>query len=769
MNKRSGKTNGLAQRLLALLLCCVCLVAIMPVYAIASDAEAAAAADTVVTAAENETDKQPVDENKIDNTSAEIKSEDDEKNDSTTSENTEVTEDKSVTDTGDNADSQSFYDEVMTSQSCTELYMLIGDDDNYERASALTVEQVYAIRDYAQTMEDDGYQEPLVAMLNELLKSLGENIDSEYATDLTGEIAPSMYKNSVPVYWDTATKLAADGQSAGNTTVSTVTLGGSNVIWGNSDNTSWSSGSTLATYFPNASAGEANMKDATLSITAAAGYYVTGVVVACAPNPRGTAHKPFDCKTWAEGHAFTGNFDLSKSAYSKGVYTLSITINSKYFSHNGSDTPNAYFILITTAKVPTPLYVEYDYGDVASFLTVDANSAFNSPTWTVANSGNEYGSGETYQSGVLTKDTQFAYQYPGTDTSVIASWVHKANAVSDAALKEAAANGYYFAGWEATWYNTCTVTNIKDSHNDDYTMQFSNVYGTIKNNIAPGDNVQLPTNVRLVAQWKPIELKMTKTVEGLANIVEHKSAEQTYKLTLQKLNESGEYVNLQTDVEYAITGDGTLTKTFAATGENVVTQAITPGTYRVVENGDYDITGKAENAYCTTTYPVETVVVSEDGTVSGDLQVLNTYSSKPAAYSLTIAKTVSGNMADTSKEFTFKVTIDSVDQPTFTLKHGQSTTISVPVGAEVSVTEDRGGYEYSLKSITGITVYTDNKENGISFTMPNEDSTVTFNNNKDVSIDTGVTLDSLPYILILAVVVAGAVIVLRKRRSRDED
>ncbi len=100
MNKRSGKTNGLAQRLLALLLCCVCLVAIMPVYAIASDAEAAAAAGNSVTETETaiETEKQPADENKIDNTPTEIKSEDDDKTDSTTSEDTGVTEDKSVTD-----------------------------------------------------------------------------------------------------------------------------------------------------------------------------------------------------------------------------------------------------------------------------------------------------------------------------------------------------------------------------------------------------------------------------------------------------------------------------------------------------------------------------------------------------------------------------------------------------------------------------------------------------------------------------------------------
>ncbi len=656
------------------------------------------------------------------------------------------------------------YEQIMAEQSCEAIFYLIGDDENYDAASSLKAEQVYAIRTHAQSLEDDGYQEPLVEMLNELLKFLGEDIDSEYSVELDGECDASMYKSTVPVYWDTVSALSQGASSTSGANVVAVTLGGSSVTWGNAGNTSWSGGSTLSTYFSGASTN--NMKDATMSITANTGYYVTGIVVACAPTPGNNTRNPFSCGTWSSGNEFIRNFNLTNSAYSNGKYTLSFDISSLYFSHNGKSTPAAYFILITTAKVPTPLYVEYNYGNVTDFLTVDADSAFNSPTWTVANSGNNYGSGSMYTNSVLTTDTQFAYQYPNNDTSVIANWSHTANSVSDAALAEAAAKGYYFAGWSVTWYNDCSVLNTKNDYNDNYTMSFSNIYMIGSYN--PGDDVQLPTNVRLVAQWKPITLKMTKTVSGL-NDAGFSTTTQNYQIVLQNL-QSDKYVTLQT-TGYAITGDGTLTHTFAASGADVK-QAITPGTYRVVETGNYDITGTTQNAYCTTSYPTETVEVTANGTVN-ELQVLNTYSSTPAAYKLTVKKTLSGNMYNANAKFAFTVTYgEGTDAITTTFELGNNDTneISIPVGAHVTITENTSGYTYSLVSVIPSNLEHTESDNGLSFTMPSEDVTVEINNDKTVTIDTGVMMDSLPYILILAVVVAvGVIVFIRKRRSRDDD
>ena len=49
------------------------------------------------------------------------------------------------------------------------------------------------------------------------------------------------------------------------------------------------------------------------------------------------------------------------------------------------------------------------------------------------------------------------------------------------------------------------------------------------------------------------------------------------------------------------------------------------------------------------------------------------------------------------------------------------------------------------------------------------DKSVVFTNHKDMDIDTGVILDTLPYILILAVVVIGGVVLLKSRKRRRED
>ena len=461
MNKKSRKAKGLFRRLIVLLLCCVCLMGIAPTSAIALEADATSAVEEtpteesteeVVVVPEATATPAPTTPSDLENATVDQDSPEPE----TIVEPESTIEPTPEAEPEETKAPQSFYDEVMAAQSCQAMYELISDDANYDKASALTVEQVYAIREYAQSLEDDGYQEILVQTLNELLKYLGEDIDSEYGTELDGELNQSMYKGSVKVYWDTITSLSQSASSARGVNVEEVTLGGSSVTQGYSKSTSWSGGSKLSTYFPEAAVNR--MTNATMAITAKTGYYVTGIVVACAPTPPNGTLDPFHCGTWNSGNEYIQNFSLANSTYSDGKYTLSLNVNSLYFSHDGASAPAAYFILITTAKVPTPLYVEYNYGNVADFLTVDPDSAFSKPTWTVASSENNYGSGS-----IFTANTQFAYRYPDNDISVIANWTHKANSISEAAVAEAAAKGYQFAGWSVTWYNDCTVSNNKNS------------------------------------------------------------------------------------------------------------------------------------------------------------------------------------------------------------------------------------------------------------------------------------------------------------------
>lgn len=143
----------------------------------------------------------------------------------------------------------------------------------------------------------------------------------------------------------------------------------------------------------------------------------------------------------------------------------------------------------------------------------------------------------------------------------------------------------------------------------------------------------------------------------------------------------------------------------------------------------------------------------------------------PETYALTITKTLSGNMYNANDKFNFTVTYGGKEE-TFELGNEESKTLFVPRNVAVTVKEiDSKGYSYSLKSITPTELeYTALSEGkGIAFTMPESNVTVVINNDKQIKVDTGISLETLPYILILAVVAVGAVVMIRKRRNRDED
>lgn len=200
-----------------------------------------------------------------------------------------------------------------------------------------------------------------------------------------------------------------------------------------------------------------------------------------------------------------------------------------------------------------------------------------------------------------------------------------------------------------------------------------------------------------------------------------------------------------------------------------LTASFAAGSYVVVETG-----ADIEGYNCSTTLTGNATINGMTFTVAAgnryDLTVTNAYTEKPNSYNLTVTKLVSGNMYNANDKFTFTVTYgDTTD--TFTLGNNDFSTVSIPVGATVTVTEtDSKDYDYALESVTGVAedAYTKN-DKGISFTMPENDVDVVIKNTKDITISTGVLLDTLPYVLILAVVAVGAVVMVRKRRDRDED
>lgn len=168
---------------------------------------------------------------------------------------------------------------------------------------------------------------------------------------------------------------------------------------------------------------------------------------------------------------------------------------------------------------------------------------------------------------------------------------------------------------------------------------------------------------------------------------------------------------------------------------------------------------------------------------------------------VTIEKQVKGYFGDTRKEFEFSLDFGGEDiskitaarsdgsaindLSSFTLKHGQYVTLTnVPIGATVTVTEKTPGalygvtatgYEEAKSGATDVSyVYTIAEAADVQSTAINEAKN--FEGDKIVVVntatlfpDTGVLLDTLPYIVILAVVAGGvALLMLRKHRKEDD-
>lgn len=183
---------------------------------------------------------------------------------------------------------------------------------------------------------------------------------------------------------------------------------------------------------------------------------------------------------------------------------------------------------------------------------------------------------------------------------------------------------------------------------------------------------------------------------------------------------------------------------------------------------NYTLLGWDENPDATTpTYQLGqgSITLDKDVTTLYAIWKLNTVE-------LTIQKTVSGNMYNANDVFSFTLHYGENSEP-FTLKGGESKTFQVPVGAEVTVTEDltkSNGYIPSNGTGTTVTLTAGSEKDGIfKFTMPEQDGKLVINNDKTVQIDTGISLETVPYILILAVVVVGAILLIKRRRNRDDD
>lgn len=139
---------------------------------------------------------------------------------------------------------------------------------------------------------------------------------------------------------------------------------------------------------------------------------------------------------------------------------------------------------------------------------------------------------------------------------------------------------------------------------------------------------------------------------------------------------------------------------------------------------------------------------------------------RPLTVEIELSKTVSGNMGIRSLQFAFTVAYeDGTPIGSYSLAHGESVTFSADIGKTIIVTEADNEYDTTY-SVDGGTAQS-GKTAEVAVTK--DTKTIAFNNDKEVTISSGVLLDSLPYVLILALVVAGAGLYVVSRRRRRDD
>lgn len=157
---------------------------------------------------------------------------------------------------------------------------------------------------------------------------------------------------------------------------------------------------------------------------------------------------------------------------------------------------------------------------------------------------------------------------------------------------------------------------------------------------------------------------------------------------------------------------------------------------------------------------------------------------KQSTVALKITKTVTGNFGDKNKEFQFSMKVDggnsfelivngtaldngSQSDYTFSLKHGESIEIKgIPVGKQIVLAETNAD-KYGVKF--GENDMITSGPRAVTIASLTADTEITVENDRNTQPDTGVFVDSLPYILIIACVAGAAALFLIRRRKKRED
>lgn len=215
------------------------------------------------------------------------------------------------------------------------------------------------------------------------------------------------------------------------------------------------------------------------------------------------------------------------------------------------------------------------------------------------------------------------------------------------------------------------------------------------------------------------------------------------------------------------------------------TEATCPKTKTTPDGTVYTFDGWYTNQDCTEGSKFD----FDEDTIKEDTTFYAKY--VPASANLTISKTVTGKLGDTNKAFTFTITkadgtsaniteanIETTDNTRavwqgngkFTLKDGASIIFkNLPSGEYKVIEEDYSGEKYDTSWQIGTDGEVYEKNRTATVTIGTTEQTVHFTNHRTLEPDLGVLLDTLPYIVILAVVAGGGILLMLRKHRKEDD
>lgn len=348
----------------------------------------------------------------------------------------------------------------------------------------------------------------------------------------------------------------------------------------------------------------------------------------------------------------------------------------------------------------------------------------------------------------------------------------------------------YVVSWpDGSTGNTWTVKRDDEKTSDNFTYILNSIWS------AYADKIKSDTGVDDLTQTDVTEITLTPFKISRDNSTKENQRyhiDCTISVKCSKVFTAKFWVKKPGATDYTLV-DAKNYKAGSTVTKTTITEA-TIGSTKVVNGVTYVLTGwYAEN---------------DDGGAKGGLIPDSSWPYNPSAKELvdgtvnfyaeyvpmysqvTVSKTVTGALGDKAKEFSFTLNVtDSAgnaitggikakkgsneetsnigNEYQFTLKNGENIVFTnVPTGAIVTVTENdytgtNGGYTTSYVVDNG------QSTGGLEAKLENISAgshTIAFTNSKDVTPDTGITLHSMPYLLVLAGVLVGGMAWMRRRK-----